>query len=459
MGLLWRAAALALSVTCAGCMSSNVFLHRGTPLAQQMAEFNDAAAESDRQLIVQNILRARDRESLSFARVSQFRSTATRQVTTGVGSTLNEGAGNDIATPSLSVVGSTAPAFDFPVLSTQNFSRAIHNRVDPELYFNLTEQGWPSGLLHMLFIENMELSCTLVERTGRLLYGESAAQAPEAPAPGQEMTPIQSDELARRSEVARALNACARDRTTMLTLSNDPTEWGAYEQFYVWVRILLSAPGAPWRVCSRNATPVLNPPLQPNQPVDVGDLVTLSQRPNLSWVRDADQRWQLRRTGAEYRFALGCAGHKDEVAVAIAEEPREQSGAGSSSDSGRVRLRSLVSILYYLGEVAREETEHPTHIVRAPQLNYEPATPGQWESRLGDPAQDLQIFRLTSNGAEDGVRVRHHGETYVVPYTPAAPGVNRTHRSQQVIELLLQILNLFQTREDLPSTPTVNIAR
>lgn len=481
---------LAACLSLGGCMYSGQFLGRPAPITEQTAEFDRAVATSDRQMILQNILRARDRESLSFSRLSQVRGSMTRQMTTGVNATLNEGAGNDVLVPSISMTGSSTPSFDFPVQNTQQFNRAIHNAVDVELVDLLLRQDWQPGLVYMMLVQEMTLDCALMESVYRR-HLENASY----PSYLRHGYP---PELA--AELRAAHTHCTTGARDSVTLFNSPMDWAAHEQFYRWLRILLRDESAhALSLCSTEEAEPFGPPLVVAAAGNLQHLVAAAQVRGLS-VDHTDGEWRLRRDKARRELRLGCgepfllAVGGD--AVGGADSPRshmESAAIGQSDVHGSIEIRSIEGMIYFLGEVARverrsregqysdssalnagateadgllaAERDRQAHQVLAPA---HALLRQGYERRYVPDADQERLFVLRDGSTSRGVTVNHHRRDYHVAYTemgcPSEEGGcgnsrNVGDRSQQVIEMVLQLLGMLQQREDLPITPAVATVR
>jgi hypothetical protein len=464
-----------------GCASVLAVTAPSDQLTAQATEFNEAAATTDRQLIVQNVLRARDREALSFTRLTNFRSESSRQTSGGLTASVGEGPGNDTIGPTATISRSASPAFDFPVQTGQSFQRAIHTPIDLSIYRSLIEQGWQPGLLHMVLIERMRLSCAFLlhvrqeytnqnpdgeqfHRTAmELLSQEDRHQLPSALTEDQQVALI----------YARALRHCGiiEGNTPSATAApiqvfNYPDDdWAAYVHFRRWIRVLMSGGEDFLRVCARSEENQFGPPLTPTAPVDLGDVVAVAGVDSLSWApHDKTHDWRLLQTETSNNFGISCG-----KGAIIPEDAGED-------DPSQIQVRSFEGLLYYLGEVVRISPRDnggvgdPGYVVTAPLQRIEPD--GQlWRYHLTqctrdmatDPCEDT-VFSLHQGDDRDAVVVRHHGRSYSALYTPfgrprGADADDRGDRTQQVIELALQLLGQLQEAEDLPTTPVVAVTQ
>jgi hypothetical protein len=447
MSRLLRAASAVLILACGGCAYTGQMFVRGTPIAAQAADFDAAVADSDRNMIVSNILRARDRESMSFGRLSTVSGSMQREVSGGLAANLGEGAGNDTLGPSFQLSDSSTPTFQMTVPNTQKFGRALHSEITLDTYSLYLAQDWQPGLIHTLFLANMSLSCPLIVqlKNARRLEGADFAEA------------------------ERASTHCASSpANTLIRFNNDPTDWEAYEQFHTWLRILLSAPDQELTICPKEIDPTpAGPPIRAGHAVDVQGLVAASKEANLRWAQVNDG-WQMMEDHSGLRFGLGCSENAPTMNVQSVENANALTNSAAS-----FQVRSVEGVIYYLGQVVREN--HLTggaQSVEAPRLDSR-LDGYVWRTGLAARDREDPVFRIHGGNAYPGIEVRHHGELYTAYYTPrgCAPDLPCENplaegqealaqdRTQQVVELLLQLLGMLQEREDLPVSTVVTINR
>ncbi len=118
-----------------------------------------------------------------------------------------------------------------------------------------------------------------------------------------------------------------------------------------------------------------------------------------------------------------------------------------------ISIRSIESVMYYLGEYIRNDSSESYSV------------PSVTASDCSNPAhrcQDilvpiLKVLEDTEDTSEDlFVKVKYKGVTYGVP--SSGKWLNATAgRSSQVLSLIQQMLNLHRSAEDLPTTPSVRV--
>jgi hypothetical protein len=451
MRLSWAALAAFACVSSAGCAPSQ-FLREPVPLAEQADMFNRAAADAERMMVVRNIMRARDRSSMVFTRIAQMRGSMTRSFDSTIGLSIDEGGANDGLTAEGSLGGESNPSFDFQVMNDEKFNRAMHTTIDLGVYEVLQEYGWPPNLLHTLFIDRVEVDGRVYE--------------------------------------------------------NDPEDWGAYEQFAAWLNGPTSAAAeqgaalAPYqlRVCHVDNPQNIGPLLSLGANTDLEDIAALAGQ-KLTLSAEGAQ-WRVSRSRVAHFFAAGACDSASqrfgiahvEVAAAggaggaaanmsegdlpaaaqtqqapaprpAAARPSAPAPAADTPPAGRIYVRSIQGVLYYLGEVVRAEHGNPEHVVRVrlpPRGGVEGAT-----QRRGTPTPETgrPLFVVHRGACAGGMNFIHDdGARYAL--APAATRQCTANASladaepshtHQVVSLMLQLIGLIQSREDVPPTGAVQV--
>lgn len=381
----------------AGCVPSAIYT-RPIPLGAQVDQFNTTAAASERLMIVRNIMRARDRTSMIFTRIQSFQGGMSRSVEGSAGLSLNEGSHNDSLSPGVTVSGSTSPTFDVAVLNDEKFHRAIETSIDLGLYQLLLQSGWRPQLLHTLFIERVVDHGHVIE--------------------------------------------------------NDP---GDYAAFHQWIRAHESL-----QICSRSSESDFGPAIALSGATSLEGMAALAHE-QLGFRRGADG-WHLTQTDVSRWLATSCdeadnaftsvrvemqaapapggAGASPQVHY-VSNSPGGQS-AGDSADDNRIYVRSVEGVLFYLGEVVRQEQRRNGTTID-----------------ITVDGQDEPFFqvRRASDGHPTGLVFQHEdGKTYFIPYPPDPADANATHdRTHQVISLMIQLLGMLQSQDNVPQTATVRV--
>jgi hypothetical protein len=401
-----RALVAALAVLACGVSggcASRGFYERPLPLAEQADQFNRAAADAERLMIVRNVMRARDRNSMIFTRVASMRGSMSRTASNSFGLSAPENSNNDGATAGFTLSGTQAPSFDFAVLNDEKFNRAIQNSLDLGVYQLLLDYGWPGNLLHTLFIERVQIGA---------------------------------------------------DR-----YDNDPDDWAEFQRFRTWLD------GAGLRICTTSNPTTFGPPLARDafNAEGIAALAAAKLR-----IREQSGGWQVVRLGADRYFAEEECADESAFSASLLQVTGADPQLGVENFAGGVNIvappaggarrtihvRSLQGALYYLGEVVRaHHADGNVVTVR---------------SRSG---VERPLFVVQEATCSFGLNFEHDdGGRYTIPYEavragatacrtsrgqpvdPAAPG-----HSQQVVALMLQLLGMIQSRDDIPATGAVQI--
>ncbi len=440
-----------------GACASPAFYRAPLPLEVQADQLNRAAADAERLMIVRNVMRARDRNSMVFTRISSMRGSMSRSVETSVGASFDEGPSNDGATLGAQLSGESSPSFDLQIMNDDKFNRAIHSSIDSGVYHMLLEQGWPPHLLHTLFIERVDVR-----------LNADGTDVSEAATPPVEPLPI-------------------------VTLVNDPSDAIEYERFRTWLNSVLDNTGHRLQFCSSENPASFGPYIR----VDASDLeaVVALAGAKLTLVEGADAnagRYRVTRPRTESNFGIGCP----PATATAAPAPRSRRGAARSAadtpaqtpavrslnvqqertidvptgstpqaqvtpeangPQENIHVRSIQGVLYYLGEVVR--AQHGDNFT----------------VKINQDAREAPLFEVREGRCPLGITFVHDdGQTYSIAYESAtmhgpntcsggaveavASGAPQRHPStNQVIALMLQLIGMVQLRDEGPTTQTVQV--
>jgi hypothetical protein len=169
----------ALALTIAGlCLSACTTFE--PPFQSASVHYNRVVADTNNELIFLNIIRAKDREPMYFTAVSQMRGSLTLSGTSALsaeypesGAVVTDTFDSDGAitamskqatasvrklSPSISATIATNPSFDYQVLDTQEFYNGILTSISPSTLASYLRQGWRDDLLTALVVEKVEFS-------------------------------------------------------------------------------------------------------------------------------------------------------------------------------------------------------------------------------------------------------------------------------------------------------------
>ena len=296
--LLSAVAALAL----AGCVTHGA-------LSSRAVDYNTAAETARNEMLLMNILRARDRRPMVFTGLSRI--TGSVRAESQIGAAASTGsAAPDVQAFSPSFGFSDAPTFDVAVLDSQEFTRGIMTPVGTEILEYFWDQGYNREVLLYLVVDRVEVECG------------------------------------------------AADGAQLRVLENDPTEssFGAFSSLVADL-----ADTGRWEFDDL-LTERIGPPVEAAEARRLSTLVQMASSP-LRLVPLADGTYQLERTSTKLRLTVrgtgACgSGSRDSVRLYDTREAVETAARLAPGVSrARIVMRSPQSILHYLGELARPERE------------------------------------------------------------------------------------------------------
>ena len=451
LGVILAASFLALL---AGC-SFAPFIHSDS------LDFDDTIASVSNELLVTNILRARDHAPLHFANLSalraQFQATASAQAVfpfgnfsrtapvvasgTGAGSSATRASNTDI------LQLQTAPSFDFSPLDTQEFTRGILSPIDPAVVKYYFDGDIPQELLLFLFVS-------------RVTPGKPSFRALNGPTTG-----------------AAANAAAAPDEQDLV---NDPERPEKFKQFAAWVRALFGDYRDSRVIVANSYVRQIGPPIVGSTSGKEGaaqfkDLTTVDSAkvhvecfdtgtktapaaPTPAGTKHCDDstvNYKLVTYAAPTSVILCAKEQYFFVPLALASadmnDPRSAGGyapqinlwkqlctskfAPGTSDTevGTIYIRSVEGIIQYLGALISER--------------YGAADQAALRDAVG---YTLFNLRREDNGARFGVS--YNGKYYFVP--PYDSGADRT---LETLALVKDLLNLNTKANELPTTRAVEI--
>ena len=346
-------------------------------IAHDAVEYNRTVERSNNQILLLNILRAKERLPMYFTTLSLIRGSLSSTLGAGAEATVGGGVNDAKLTPRAEYKSS--PSFDVAVLDSHEFMRGILAPVSLETVRYYWDQGWPADLLLHLFVREIRL---------------------RDPATG-----------------------------VVTTYENEPG--GGYPEFRSLLYQLLDEN---LRIAERKSLAGFGPSVPGKQASQLSTQLGVAGA-GLQLVQDPQTgRYFLRRPAKDLVFVrdlpLPFAGAPVTLPLT---DPYDQ-----------VVLRSPQGILYYLGEIARE------------QLMGEP------NAVLLKGGIPLFVVRRNDSRAKTPAHVAldFMGLTYYIPAKADADHVDLDRdpgRSMQSLSLLAQLLALHKSAKDLPTTLPVTL--
>lgn len=432
--LLARAAIVPCIAVLAGCATN-------AQLAEHIVRANLSQEDAANQLLLLNVLRAKDRHPMHFTKISTVRPAV------GMGNptfTVPMPFGPDFTTQvyNLSAQFAIQQSVDTVVLDSQEFIRGITTPVAPGLMIYMLNQGWPQQLVLHLFVKSIEIYEEITEN------GKPKASMVER----LDNSPTDQEEFARFQAAIDHLRFCEIGLKSALA-----------------ARIPFGPPLAGSPLGNLQGIAALKAADLTLVPVDgAGKETTADAASGYQVVRDQkgvqlemSDRLASRPTKCEgvpfrprssdpkaatapqsFVSMIGSFQDDKDAPVSRSNKVRSLAAAGENKQYAILNLRSPEAMLYYLGEIARAQAAHPG--IEGPYVRFGPKT----------EAPRAVLFRIHPGGVPQGaapVSVAYRGTTYALAPSSA------DDRSMHTLSLVHQILMLQNKGTETPGTTNVRI--
>jgi hypothetical protein len=348
-------------------------------IVSQAVDINTAIEQAENRMIVMNVLRARDNMPMYFTSVTAVRGSSPA-IEGGASFSLpfgNEASAAYGFSPFFSA--NRSMSYDVSNLHTHQFMRGITRPIDIEGFKYYWDMGWPRSLLLSLFVESIRLY-DVDRNTGGLTIVKVFDNYPGA------MTDSAAghDDKARHGGFKQEIESLISDE--LIVVYKETVRAGETDR------------------------------------------------------KDADRVVSLER--GSVKPAGQCDSYIFRNSYRLTLPPEKK--AGGACKSGRLAvlyLRSPEAIIYYLGEIVREQlSSGNTKLVT---LN------------MGHRQQALFVLEKVSSFSGNGslVDVEYNGEKYSL--LKQVNGVEV--RSAQVLSLLTKLIGQYKYSEEMPKTPTVRL--
>ncbi len=366
---------LGIAVVLGGCVSSSMITTRAVG-------YNKVVEDSNNQMLLLNVVRAEFRHPMYFTGFTLIRGSQSLQVGTGNVAIPFGGGAPSVYTANPSVNLNVNPSYDVAVLDTKEFMNGITTPVDMKTLKYYWDQGWPKQMLLYLFIRR-------IEEGDRCFLNVPWNPAVEGCASGVD----------RLNQYLAAHLDIVEDPAPRRTAVGPPITFDAGK-----------APG-------------------------IGDIVNAYAN-KLTIAKERDNVYQLYSEAKGFIFQY-CP-HPRECDA----KSRRRVAVASDSDNPdekkpKIYIRSPEAVLFFLGELVREELEGR----QPPQM-------------LAGGNEKIPLFvvrRSSVRPVSAALSVEYEGAWYYIPSGPEGG------RSMHVLSLLNQILSLHKSRPDLPTTSAVTV--
>jgi len=425
--------------------------------AANLTSSNKAQWDGFNQVMLLNVLRAKDREPLSYSHFTALRGSASLAPSVSLTVPFGPGAGANSVTPSFGA--SPAISDDVGPLDDQDFYRGILTPISDSTWALYQDQNWSSDLLFHVFVEDIKIDSTDYTTFNSNVKAACKANFDVNGNVIDSQIAWQCDAVAKRA----AIEACKstgpwRKKVggrIVVILSNEPDDQCERAQFESFVFGLM----------------VLGFHIDKDEASAVGPTIHAGtfQR-HLDWpfkLKDSDISFKpvKDKKGRTVGYSVNEAGdysahllnypkpeektgkkHRHDQGLEASEmfgaevmiSPGSEVGSGArKTDQGTLKIhittRSADGMIYYLGEVARaSEAGKPATMIRSANREY-------------------PLLKIVRGGAADAaVCVQLGDERYSIARNDGA-------MTMETFELLKQVFALYNKGSSAPTTTAVTV--
>jgi len=397
-----------LAVLCSGMLVGCSF--QGV-IEQNVVDFNHAVAKSQNELLLLNILRAKDRQPRYFTALTQIRGSLSSSVKMGLILPFGPGTDSGFALPESSL--SSSPSFDVAILDSEKFMRGIMRPVEKGLFKYYWDEGWSQELLLYLLVAKIRFPAVdgklrevvnspthhekfdeFVDVVKKLTHAGLVASLETHQPFGPQFKELDLASILAAKEKGLEIaseNGCFQFMQSSSTVRLECPEWDA----------------DPEKGCSR----------------------MLRELPGISQKGTRVQLvFEELVPSAKSRATATRESMCDSRPAKDAEEPL----------TGEIILRSPEAIMHYLGEIVRVEEENDRW------------SPPEIREATGHAPSSLPLFVVKAGQAQAAdVAVEVNDRSYYIPSGTAGG------RSMHCLWLLTELFGLHKSFDELPATPAV----
>jgi hypothetical protein len=426
--------------------------------------YNRTVEQVKNQVLLLNIVRAMKRRPMHVTALSQIRGSFSNSIGTNVTFPFIGGSSEDWAT---SINGSTktSPSFDVAILDSRKFMQGFLSPVETRVIKYFFDQGWRREILLYLFVRRIEVR----NKDGSLHHaylnypGETECKACKG-----------NTERKAECKVCKGKTAYERFREFV----GDPNQWRIREissRTRIGPDLKKGAQELEHLVEVQKAGLTVS-----NQTQITFDRWTKAQTATVKWTEESKKAvkkddvlghvaYGKKKDGIKKKDEIkapaggvftrnvadetavpenGVIGtiksktyHLEKRSTSFKAEPDPESKAGVAKQNGkelRIFIRSPEAILYYLGEILREQVAGRDF--------------GQVRIMTEGVEWPLFVAHKGSAPSDAIVQVRHDGETYYIANPKKKPS-----RAMHCLTLVTQLLGLHQEADELPTTAAVTL--
>jgi hypothetical protein len=436
----------------------------GDAINHQIFDYYQVNDQASNQIILLNILYARDGAPLHFSELSQIRgqvSATTSASTTFPFSAINHAtqAPRDLATLGGSV--STSPSFDIASLDTKDFTAGVMAPITPQEVKFFLDEGIDYRMVMMLFVSGIRPAGI-------------SEMVLNAPTDSRKLCIDKPHQFGTNTEL-----------TNFKITPADETCSYPFSEFLAFLDIV-------------NHIKRLYPILVETPAKAVGPPFTLAMSSNLRAVTGIDPaKYRLARTpSGQYQLmtvprssmvvlceASGTSARVVSVVAASEDVPRriradacathrgddEDAPAGSSASDKMVtigvtpgtfaiELRSTLEVIRYVGQILAQQEADTAEFPKRPERCVTLQFIAYDESH--ETCKGAVLFHLVNTAgasAPSDVNVAYHGDRWSLPAPRICPDRSQCDLSGETMSIISLLLNRNKSAKDIPSTAAVEV--
>jgi hypothetical protein len=432
---------------------------------------NDEAAT---QVMLLNILRAKDGLPLHFSELSQIRGqlAASAAVSATIPFGMQTGATTrprNLVTPGVTV--SSSPSFDITSLDTKDFTDGVMAPIAPKTLGFFMDEGIDYRMVLMLLASGIRQAGS----DERLLNAPDSSRMVCFP---NRKSPLPVNAMPNPEEPDAQYTIVGRDQ---------PCAGWSEPEFYTFLRVLNNI-GLVYAVSVQQFPKPIGPPFALDMHKDLASITRIDPK-KYTLDRLPSGQYQLMslssdtvvvlchatRSGPQVMTVLSGSGDgPEEVPAGLCDLKQNFAGGsnaamgtqdraafvhiGTSPGTAVLKLRSTLEVIQYLGQILAFQQEHHCITVEYESL---PTGPGM-EQGLNCSSTAEQsfgtLFRLvhSSNSSDASpISVAYGGQRWFVPPLPECGQTLHCDHTRQTLAIVSLLLDQNKSVEDLPRTPAV----
>lgn len=437
----------------------------GDAINHQILDYYQVNDQASNQIILLNVLYARDGAPLHFSELSQIRgqlsanASASTTFPYGVIGHANP-APRDLAT--LGATVSSSPSFDIASLDTKDFTAGVMEPITPQEVKFFLDEGIDYRMVMMLFVSGIRPAGV----SEMVLNAPTDSRQLCIPTPHQLGTNTELTDF----RIAPATEACPRNLS--------------FNEFYAFLNII--------NHIDRFYPVLVEKPARP-----VGPPFTLSMNSNLRAVTGIDPaKYRLvRQPSGQYQLmtvprasmvvlcettggtakVMSVLSDADDVPTQVradacttrqssdddgtskARSPSKMVTIGVTPGTFALELRSTLEVIRYVGQIlAFQEAEtarNPHNPERCITLQF-----------IADSSQEtckatvlFHLVKTTTSPEPSDLNVWYHGDRWSLPASHNCPDLEHCDLSQETMSIISLLLNRNKSAKDIVSTPAVEV--